>query len=443
MKQSLSKKQVFFTGLMLFSLFFGAGNLIFPPILGQQAGDNFIPAMIGFIATAVGLPLLTVIAIAKTGSNVQQLAGRVHPKFGLVFAVAVYMALGPFMAIPRVSNVSFEMGAAPFVGESMRGSAWVLLAYSVLFFAVSYWLSLNPTKLVARIGNLLTPALLISIALLFVGSLVNPLGEFAAPVKEYVTSPGFKGFMEGYMTLDAIAALAFGIIVINAIKMTGVEDKGVITRATIQAGIVAGIGLALVYAALGYMGATSVSLGYVANGGQLMTMMVQQLFGPYGLVLLAVIVTLACLTTSIGLIAACAQYFSTLTTRISYSQFVLIICVFGLLVSNLGLNKIISVSIPVLLFLYPIAITLIVLTFMDKWFNGQPAVYICALIGTSVISLFDGLKAANIPVESVTKLLHVIPLYAEGIGWLIPAVIGACIGLIIGRIRSRQAANSV
>lgn len=435
--KTISKTHIFFIGLMLFSLFFGAGNLIFPPILGQQAGEQFWPAILGFIVTGVGLPLLTIIAIALSGRNMQELAGRIHPKFGIVFTIVVYILIGPSMAIPRVANVAFEMGAQTFVPESLKSSGWVLFAYTLVFFGVVFWASLNPSKLVDRIGNVLTPLLLLGVAGLFVAAMLNPQGSAQPAVQEYVESPFFKGFMEGYLTLDTIAALAFGVVVINAIRVKGVEDNKLIAKAAIQAAIVAAIGLSLVYAALGYIGVTSVeSFGYAENGGQLLTVVVQALFGKYGLILIAFIVTLACLTTCIGLVAACGQYFSTLIRRASYNWVAFIICVLGLLVSNLGLNQIISISVPVLLVIYPVSIVLILLSFCDRLFHVSPYVYVGAMIATVLISIFDGLKEANISIDFITTWFKYIPLYEKGIGWIIPAIVGALIGFIIEMLKS-------
>ncbi|MGZ9584338.1 branched-chain amino acid transport system II carrier protein [Paenibacillus marinisediminis] len=440
--QQISKGHTFFIGLMLFSLFFGAGNLIFPPILGQQSGDQFALAMFGFILTGVGLPLLTIITMGLTGKDMQQLAGQVHPKFGIVFAVAVYILIGPSMAIPRVANVAFEMGAQPFVPESLQSSSWVLFVFSIVFFIVVFVLSLNPSKLVVWIGNILTPLLLLSIAGLFIAALLNPLGDPQPAVQQYAASPGFKGFMEGYMTMDTIAALAFGLIVINAVRDRGVQDRRVLAKAVTQAAVIAGIGLMLVYAALGYIGVTSVeSLGYAANGGQLLTLAVQELFGPSGLILLAVIVTLACLTTCIGLVSACSQYFSTLSRRLSYNWISCIICVVGLLIANLGLNRIISISVPILLIIYPVAIVLIVLSLFHKLIGGHSSIYVGALIGTLLISVFDGLKAAGVSVDAVTAWMNVIPLYDKGIGWVVPAIVGGCLGFIVGMITREIKSN--
>ncbi|PEF74479.1 branched-chain amino acid transport system II carrier protein [Bacillus pseudomycoides] len=435
---TVSKKHVFFTGLMLFSLFFGAGNLIFPPMLGQNAGENFWPAMLGFLLTGVGLPLLTVIAISLSGNGMQQLASHVHPLFGILFTVVVYIAIGPSMGIPRVANVAYEMGVSSFLPETIRTSSLSLFIYTVIFFTIVFWLSLNPSKLVDRIGNVLTPILLFSIFLLFAKSVFTPLGNSGPAMQEYQTSPIFKGFMEGYLTMDTISALAFGIIVVNAIRSKGVEDRKAVAIATTKAGLIAATGLVLVYGALGWLGVTSVSLGYAKNGGQLLTVIVQQLFGPYGLALLAVIVTLACLTTCVGLVSACSQYFSTLFTKFSYKGIAGIICVLGLLVANLGLTKIIAISVPILLVVYPIAIVLVLLSLLHKYFGGYRSVYVGALIGAAVISMFDGLKQGNVSVTFVTSYFEFIPFYNEGIGWLLPAIAGATIGLVVAKLKSTK-----
>lgn len=212
------------------------------------------------------------------------------------------------------------------------------------------------------------------------------------------------------------------------------NDRKSIAIATAKAGLIAATGLVLVYGALGWLGTTSVSLGYAQNGGQLLTVIVQQLFGPYGLLLLSLIVTLACLTTCVGLVSACSQYFSTLLTTFSYKTFASIICALGLFVANLGLTKIIAISVPILLVVYPIAIVLVLLSLLHKYFGGYRSVYVGALIGAAVVSVFDGLKQGGIPVSFITSNFEFIPLYNEGIGWLLPALAGALIGFTIAKL---------
>ncbi|GGE26229.1 branched-chain amino acid transport system carrier protein [Marinithermofilum abyssi] len=430
----LSKKETLSVGLMLFALFFGAGNLIFPPALGQAAGTDVWPAILGFILTGVGLPLVGVIAIAVTGGNLQSIAKRVHPVFGAVFTFLIYLIIGPLFGIPRTASVAFEMGVAPFLPKGIDSHGWPLLVGSILFFVVTYWLCLNPSKLVDRIGNVLTPMLLGTIVVMLVQSILHPIGSLGEPTKAYHASPFFKGFMDGYLTMDTLGALVFGIVAVTAIQNKGVKDRKPLAATTIKAGLIAGIGLAFVYLTLGYMGATSQSLGMTDNGGQIMTMMMHHLFGQSGALLLGLAVFLACLTTSVGLVTATSMYFSKRFPSLSYNHLVLALCVAGTAVANMGLTKLIAVSVPVLTAIYPVAIVMILLTFLHSYFNGYRTVYGCALLGTVLISITDGLKGLNIPLGVLGDVYSQIPLYQEGIGWVLPAAIGAVTGYVWGRI---------
>ncbi|HZG80810.1 MAG TPA: branched-chain amino acid transport system II carrier protein, partial [Brevibacillus sp.] len=365
--RELTKRETLTVGLMLFALFFGAGNMIFPPALGQASGTSFWIAIIGFIITGVGLPLMGVIAVGLGGGNLQTLAGRVHPVFAIIFTFIVYLAIGPFLAIPRTATVTYEMGVLPFLSESAKASWVPLLLTTMIYFAITFWLSLNPSKLVDRIGKILTPALLVIIAFMFIGSLVKPVGEIGQPTGAYVeSSPFVKGFLEGYLTLDALAAMVFGIVVTVAVQASGVTNPRKVTISTIKAAIIAAIGLGLVYLSLGYMGATSVGLGQSENGGQILTGVVHHLFGGGGTVVLGLAVMLACLTTSVGLVTACGRFFSSQIPGISYRAMILILSVFSAAIANVGLTQLIAYSVPVLMAIYPIAIILMLVSFFDK-----------------------------------------------------------------------------
>lgn len=433
--KELSKKETITLGLMLFALFFGAGNMIFPPALGQAAGTNAWIAMLGFVLTGVGLPLLGVIATGIAGGNLQTLAGRVHPKFGAIFTVIVYLAIGPCMAIPRTGTVTYEMGVLPFLPDAMKESWIPLFLTTIIYFAITFWLCLHPSKLVDRIGKILTPALLLIIGIMFVQSLLHPLGEVGMPTEAYQAAPLFKGFLEGYLTLDALAALVFGIVVSTSIEARGVTDRKKISWLTIKAGMIAAFGLALVYLALGYIGATSISLGKSENGGQILTGVVQELFGSLGSILLGTAVLLACLTTSVGLVTACSRFFTDRIPAISYKTMATILSVFSAAIANVGLTQLIAFSVPVLIAIYPVAIVLIMLTFLHNTFRGYSSVYVGTVIATACISLVDGLKLLGLPVESITSLYSGLPLYAEGIGWLLPAIAGALLGFLWGSMR--------
>lgn len=431
---SMSKKDLIAVGFMLFALFFGAGNMIFPPALGQAAGENVWVAIAGFLITGVGLPVLAVSAIARTGSDLQQLASRVHPVFGVIFTAVMYLAIGPFFGIPRTGTVSFEIGVTPFLPETTDRST-MLAVYTVAYFGISLWLALNPSKLVDRIGKLLTPFLLIGLTLFFIKSIWTPMGTIQKPTDIYAHAPLFKGFIDGYLTMDAIAALVFGIIVIQAIQQKGITHTKQLTKLCIQAGFIAASGLTLVYLSLAFIGASSVqAIGYRNNGGEIISQAATYLFGQAGTVILSIIIMLACLTTSVGLLSSCASYFSKISPKLSYRTLVIVMSGFSAVIANVGLTKLISLSIPVLIIIYPLAITLVVLSFLHDYFGGKQTVYIGAMVGTSLVSIVDGLKTAGFDVAAA---LHVyektLPLFEQGIGWLTPALIGGVIGLLFNK----------
>ena len=426
--KNLSKRDLLFIGLMLFSLFFGAGNLIFPPFMAQAAGEKTWIAMSAFFITAVGFPVLGVIAVAKSG-GLTNLAKRVNPVFASIFTVLIYLSIGPGLGIPRAGSLPFEMAVAPYLPESMSIKI-SLFIYTFLFFTVAYWLSLSPNKLVDRMGKVLTPTLLLLI--IVVGSFIKPLGEYGAATNGYEISPFFKGFLDGYLTMDTIAALNFGIVIALAIKSKGINDEKTIVSLSIRAGLIAGGLLSVIYALLAHLGAASGGkFGLTENGAQTLTNVTNYIFGKPGAVLLALIFTLACLTTSVGLITSCSQYFSTLTKKISYKNWVRILTVSSMLLANMGLTKILSISVPVLNAIYPIAIMLIVLSMLDFIFKEDHLIYSLTILFTGIVSIIDALGQVGIKIGFITKSITFLPLYNEGLAWIIPAITGIIIGLCI------------
>ncbi|WP_066290508.1 branched-chain amino acid transport system II carrier protein [Bacillus sp. FJAT-29937] len=429
-------------GFMLFALFFGAGNLIFPVMLGQMAGENVWAANAGFIVTGVGLPLLGILALGFSGkSDLQSLASRVNPAYGIFFTVALYLSIGPLFAIPRTGTVSYEIGIKPFLGET--NSVLPLIIFSIIFFGVTLFFSLKASKLVDIVGKVLTPLLLIFIAILIVTVFINPIGEIQAPTETYMENAFFKGFQEGYLTMDALAAFVFGIIIINTMKDRGAQTKKQIMTSSMKVAFIAAGLLAVIYSSLAYMGASGVAgLGHLENGGAILAAVSTHYFGSFGKVLLALIVIAACLTTSIGLITACASYFNKLAPSISYTKWAVIFSVFSAAIANFGLSTLISISVPVLVALYPLAICLMALTFLHPLFKGKTAVYQGSILMTFIVSLFDGLNAAGIEIKAINDLFTtMLPGYSVGIGWIIPAIIGGIIGyaLSLGKRESLKA----
>jgi len=426
--KNLQKKDLLLISLMLFSLFFGAGNLIFPPFLGQSAGVATWKAMATFFITAVGFPVLGVVAVAKSG-GLNNLSKRVNPIFASIFTVLIYLSIGPCLGIPRAGSLPFEMAVAPYLPDSISKTL-ALFLFTLVFFMVAYWLSLSPAKLVDRMGKILTPTLLFLIVFMFLGALFKPLGGYGEATGAYVDSPVVKGFLEGYLTMDTIAALNFGIVIALAIKSRGVKDEKQVVSYSIKAGIIAGTLLILIYSMLAHLGATSGGrFGATKNGAQTLTNVTTHIFGSSGAVLLAAIFTLACLTTCVGLITSCSEYFCTLTNKISYKNWVRILALSSMSLANMGLTKILAISVPVLVAIYPIAIMLIVLAILDNLFKGDSTIYGLTILFTGAVSVVDALGQSGIKLGMINNLFSRLPLYSEGLGWVVPALVGMLLGV--------------
>ncbi|WP_087974362.1 branched-chain amino acid transport system II carrier protein [Oceanobacillus rekensis] len=452
MKDKLSFSSYLAIGFMLFALFFGAGNLIFPAQLGQYAGTNLWPAAVGFLITGVGLPLLGILAMGFSGSrNLQDLASRVHPVYGIFFTALLYLTIGPFFAAPRTGTVAFEVGIAPFVSEGSQQT--VLLIFTIIFFAIALIFSLYPAKIVDNVGKLLAPFLVVLLAILLLIALFNPMSAIPSPQEAYQSGAFMGGFLEGYNTMDALASLVFGIIVINVIRSMGVTSNGEILRATAKSGIIAILLLGIIYVGIAYLGATSTGvLGLFDTGGPVLSGAASYYFGTFGAIMMAIVIILACLTTAIGLITANAEYFHTLLPKISYKVLVVFFSTLTFVIANFGLANIITFSIPVLMFLYPLAIVLMLLTFISPLFNHKRFVYVATTGVTFLISIFDGLKALcdslgidyfswMVPVISFYE--RVLPFYNEGLGWLLPALIVILITGLASKFQKVSTAQEV
>lgn len=434
MSRKIATSYVVTLGLMLFAMYFGAGNLIFPALLGQQAGTNLLPAIAGFILTGIGLPLLTFLVLVASGkNNVQGLASRVNPVFGVIFSVVMYLSIGPLFAMPRTGTVSFEIGIKPFV--SGMNENMILCLFTLIFFSIACVLALSPGKVVDIVGKYLTPIMVSLIAILIITAVIFPRGNIYEPQEDYQVSALITGFKEGYLTLDAIASFVFGIIIINAIQSQGITEKKAVFHACLKAVSLAGVLLAMVYGGLSYMSATSVDgVGYLTNGGEVLAASSNYYFSIYGSLILGGITILACLTTSIGLLTACSQYFNQLYSKVSYKQYVILLAIFSFSVSNLGLTNLIKFSVPLLNMIYPLVIALVFLVLLNKCFRGNQRVYQMVMLFTFIFSVLDGLKS----VPGISKSLEgmvsffdaYMPMYSLGLGWLVPALIGYAVGSV-------------
>ena len=416
--KKLTLRQKILVAGTLFGMFFGAGNLIFPVHLGQMAGRNALPAIIGFIITAVGIPILGVAAIGITHSDgLQTLSGKVGKGYGIFFTCLLYLTIGPLFAIPRCATVSFTTGITPLLGADSPERLYLLL-FSAVFFAFVLFFSLRPGKITVWIGKIINPLFLFFFAVLMLAALLAPGAAVSAvePVEAYRSDAFFPALIEGYGTMDAIA-----------------ED-------VLSSGLLTGALMALIYVVSIVVGAQSRGLFELSeNGGIALTQIAGHYLGGVGLFILAFTITFACLKTSIGLVTACAETFSKMTNgKISYRSWAILFTVFSFAVSNIGLSAIIEYSIPMLMLIYPPAIALILLAFLGKFFAHDRTVYIATMIGTWAAAIFDCMKTLPAPVQTALHLdtpiafaaAH-LPLFDKNLGWLLPAVIGFAAGMAI------------
>lgn len=447
MKHKLTIKENIFIGSMLFGLFFGAGNLIFPIHLGQTAGSNVLLANLGFLITAIGLPFLGIVAIGVSKTNgIFEISSRVSKIYAYLFTIALYLVIGPFFALPRLATTSYEIAFSPFISP---GTGKVILPiFSILFFLVAWFFSKRPSKILDYIGKFLNPVFLVLLGIVVLLAFIRPMGGIGnAPVSpDYSNSVLLKGFIDGYNTLDALASLAFGVIIVTTIKKLGISRPNDIAKETFKSGTISIVGMGIIYTLLAVMG--TMSLGHFKvseNGGIALAQIAQYYLGDYGIIILSLIIIVACLKTAIGLITAFSETFTELFPKMNYLWLATGASVLACIFANVGLTKIIMYSTPVLMFIYPLAITLILLTLASPLFNHSTIVYRFTTFFTVFAAFFDGVKASP---ESFAKTGFAqslvgfaekyLPFYTIGMGWIVPAIIGFIIGFIVYKIRSNK-----
>ncbi len=428
----LSKQNLILLSFMLFSMFFGAGNLIFPPFEGHQAGLLWLIGMLGFLVTAVGFPILGIAVIARF-NGLKPLADQVHPRFSLIFTLLVYLSIGPLLAIPRAATLPYEMSIAPYL--SPQTIQLGLLLFSLVFFGLSWFLSRNPSKLILFLGKILTPILLLLILAVFVAGLIHPLGEMAPAIRNYAAQPFAAGFIDGYLTMDTLAALAFGGTMAVAVRSLNLTQEKEIVRSCMLTGLLAGILLSAIYLMLAYLGATASATPLGENGAVTLTWIVTQLFGQPGILLLAIIFFLACLTTCVGLLTSCSETFHEIAPVLSYQQYLAILSIFAAIISNFGLNTILSFSVPILNLLYPLALVLIVLGLFHPAYAQNRLIYPVTLSVTAIITILNMLdQQLNFQIPFFTALIRQLPFYSLSLGWCLAACITAVLLFFAGRL---------
>lgn len=438
--KALSPKATLMVGATLFSMFFGAGNLILPPLLGVQAGTATLSATIGFFITGVGLPVLGIVAVALAGT-VRELADRVHPVFSRVFVAAVYLAIGPCLAIPRTSSTAFEM-LAPLLPAGISVEV-VRLVFSVAFFALSFALAMHPGRLTRLLGRVTGPALILLIVGVVVPSLVSlatgQVQAAPAPVAPYDTNAAVQGFLTGYQTMDLLASLTFGLVIATNIRNLGVTDTGGVMREVCRAGVIAGVLMMAIYGGLAVVGFDlSAALAGATNGAEVITASATMHYGTLGTAVVAAIFLLACLNVCTGLISCCGTYFAEELPRVPYRVWAIGFAVFSCVISNFGLDAILAFSVPLLNALYPVAIVLVIGGMAHRVLDAYPLTWpvTVGLVGVSsvVVSLHDAFA------PGVWVIFDALPFADMGLGWVLLAVVGIVLGVCLsalGKMRRR------
>ncbi|MEN2369107.1 branched-chain amino acid transport system II carrier protein [Leuconostoc lactis] len=432
--KKLTWQQLVLIASLIFGMFFGAGNLIFPVQLGQLAGGNWLPATLGFLVTGTVVPFLATLAVSVTHSrSVYDVAKPVGHWFGLAFLVAIQLTIGPFFGTPRTAATAFSMGVAPFLAPKDQGFG--MLLFSGVFFGLAYYLTVKQSGLMKWVGKYLNPLFLALLLVVLLLALVMPMGSTHQAVSAtYQAHAGFQGILDGYNTMDGIALLALAVSVVYAVKALGFRDAQV-SQVLAKAGLLSIVAEAVLYAALVLLGVTSLGqFKAAANGGDAFAQIVAHYAGNFGTALTGVVVTLAVFTTAMGLFVSFAQDMHLVFPKVSYLWFLRVIAFGSFVTANAGLTNIVAWSVPVLMFLYPISLVLIMLSLTARYFNYAPVVYRSVVGFVALPALLDALASSpfmsgRLAQQVVNTYHQLIPFSTLGFGWLIPAAVGAFVGL--------------
>ena len=422
------------TGLLLFGIFFGAGNLIFPPTLGAQSGENFLPAIAGFVFSGVGIAVLTlIIGTLNPKGYIYEISKKISPWFATIYLAVLYLSIGPFFAIPRTATTSFEVGISPLLDQADKGLG--LIVFTILYFVAAYLISLNPSKILDRIGRILTPVFAILIVILVI------LGAFKyggnapqAASGAYQASAFGAGFLEGYNTLDALASVAFSVIAVQTLKQLGFSSKKEYISTIWVVGIVVALGFSALYIGLGFLGnhfpVTEEAMKSGTPGVYILSQATQEIFGSTAQLFLAAMVTVTCFTTTVGLIVSTAEFFNGRFPKIGYKVYATVFTLIGFAIANLGLDAIIKYSVPVLVILYPITITIVMIVIVNKFVPlSKPGMQLTMSLVTAIA--VTSVLASSFEITTLTNLINSLPFANASLPWLVPAIMGILLSLVL------------
>lgn len=408
-----NSKDIIIIGFALFAMFFGAGNLIFPPFLGHAVGSKFAIGIIGFICTGVGLPLLAILSTTKGDGTFENMASKIGPKFAIIFTTLLFAAIGPMLAIPRTAATTYELAINPFFPSISPFTSMVI------YFGVNLIFVLKESSIIDTIGKYLTPALLIILSVIILKGILFPIGEI---VSTDATSVLATSLTEGYQTMDALAGLLFASIITSSLVAKGYKNEEILPM-TLKSGFIAIGGLAFIYGGLMFLGAqTTTTFAGEATKTGILLFISKSILGNAGIVIIGIAMGLACLTTSIGLLSAGSSYFDKLSKgKLPYKFNAIAICIISIIIGSLGVDKIVAISGPVLNILYPVAITLIFTTLFDKYIKNIKAVRL-GVYTSLIFGILDIIPNIS---------LDFIPLATSGFPWLLPTIVAIIIGYLI------------
>ena len=422
------------TGLLLFGIFFGAGNLIFPPTLGAQSGEQFLPAIAGFVFSGVGIAVLTlIIGTLNPKGYIYEISKKISPLFATIYLAALYLSIGPFFAIPRTATTSYAVGISPLLAEADKGLG--LIVFTLIYFVAAYLIALNPSKILDRIGRILTPVFaLLIIILVILGAFKYGANAPQTATEAYQISAFGAGFLEGYNTLDALASVAFSVIAVQTLKQLGFTSKKEYISTIWVVGIVVALGFSALYIGLGFLGnhfpVTEEAMKGGTPGVYILSQATQEIFGSTAQLFLAAMVTVTCFTTTVGLIVSTAEFFNGRFPQIGYKIYATVFTLIGFAIANLGLDAIIKYSVPVLVILYPITITIVMIVIVNKFVPlSKPGMQLTMGLVTAIA--VTGVLASSFEITTLTNLINSLPFANASLPWLVPAIIGILLSLVL------------